>query len=393
MASAHAGGAFGLAELFAQGASGFTPNVLQLIPRPWDAPPPTLAGEEPPPAPYLVDPPLAAAAWVALLLRQPLLLTGDPGVGKTRFAEKWAGDLGIGPPTKVQVKSTTRGRDLLYTFDDLGRFRDATIAGALARQMEGKTPELQPLISYINLQGLGRAILRAAGGNAPLKMDPAFDPVAVFGARVAEKPNRTLADVFPKEFLSSDMEPRHTVVLIDELDKAPRDTPNDLLAEIEGMTFQFDELGFAVEADPAFKPIVVITSNAERNLPDAFLRRCVFHHIATPTKDAMCKIAAARLVGGLKPESRLVTSAWTLFESVASGVTEKKPGTAEFIGLVAYLQAAGLTPQDEVKPDDPRAIAALRVITKTKTDLLAAAPLAQAAASAAALAAVGTDRR
>src|SRR5205823_1358500 len=120
-----------LAELFKQGARGFSESLPNLLPRPWDAP--AAGGPAFAPAPYLVDDALAAAAWVALLLRQPLLLTGDPGVGKTRFAEKLSSDLKLGPPTTVQVKSTTSGRDLLYTFDDLMRFRDATVAGALAR--------------------------------------------------------------------------------------------------------------------------------------------------------------------------------------------------------------------------------------------------------------------
>jgi len=128
-------------------------------------------------------------------------------------------------------------------------------------------------------------------------------------------------------------------------------------------------LGFGISADPAFKPIVIITSNAERNLPDAFLRRCVFHHIATPGQAAMCKIAAARLGGGLEPKGPLISSAWTLFDKVTSGITEKKPGTAEFIAMVAYLRASGLGDGDMISPTDPRADSALRVFTKTKVDL------------------------
>jgi MoxR-like ATPase len=373
-----------LAVLLKDGADGFVPKLLEVIPPPWDAPPPAVDGKRPPRVPYVVDTPLAAAAWVAILLRQPLLLTGDPGVGKTRFAEKLAGDLGIGPPTTVQVKSTTHGRDLLYTFDDLGRFRDATIAGAIERHSEGRVPELRPLISYVKLQGLGRAILRAAKGTDEVRLDTGFDRREMLGPKLAAKDKVTLADLFPAEFPGSNPKPRHSVVLIDELDKAPRDTPNDLLAEIERMTFQFDELGFSVAADPEFKPIVVITSNAERNLPDAFLRRCVFHHIDTPKEAAMCKIAAVRLGGMLDPKSRLITTGWALFERISDAITEKKPGTAEFIALVAYLQSAGLKPDDEVRPDDPRAIAALRVVTKTKTDLQAATALLTAEGAAAA---------
>jgi MoxR-like ATPase len=341
------------------------------------------------PPPYLIDDDLAAAAWVSLLLRQPLLLTGDPGVGKTRFAEKLADSLRIGRPMLVQVKSSTSGRDLLYKFDDLMRFRDATIAGAIMRQAaedaernqksdngltshSKRSEELnarkvrtvqRALISYVRMEGLGRAILRAAGGQFPIALDPDFDRAEVFGAEAASKDRLTLADVFPQEF-PGNSGPRHTVVLIDELDKAPRDTPNDLLGEIERMTFRFDELGFSVIADPEYKPIVVITSNAERNLPDPFLRRCVYHHIATPGRERMCKIAAARL-GGLDPNSKLITEAWDLFDKVSKGITEKKPGTAEFIALVAYLRAT----EDGGAQNEARVAAALRIFNKTKADL------------------------
>jgi MoxR-like ATPase len=360
-----------LAQLLAEKAGGFKPELLKLLPRPWDAAPPDKEGERPPPPPYLMDEGLTAAAWVSLLLRQPLMLTGDPGVGKTRFAEKIAADLDLGKPTTVQVKSTTSGRDLLYQFDDLTRFRDATLAGREA----GKA-EIKPLISYVRLQGLGRAIMRAAGGRFEVALDPAFDRIEIFGNELASKPRLTLADVFPQEFAGATGS-RYSVVLIDELDKAPRDTPNDLLAEIERMAFTFDELGFGVTADPAFKPIVVITSNAERNLPDAFLRRCVFHHIETPGEKAMCQIAAARLGGGLAPDGPLITAAWKLFEKVAGSVTEKKPGTAEFIALVAYLNATekAAEPGATMELDAERVKAALRIFTKTKVDLATAAAM------------------
>src|SRR5262245_25900971 len=107
-----------LCELFSRQAGGFTPELPGVLPRHWDARPENGKDQKPQ---YVVGEELAAAAWVALLLRQPLLLTGDPGVGKTRFAEKLASDLGLDAPAAVLVKSTTSGRDLLYTFDDLAR--------------------------------------------------------------------------------------------------------------------------------------------------------------------------------------------------------------------------------------------------------------------------------
>jgi MoxR-like ATPase len=305
----------------------------------------------------------------------------------------------------VQVKSTTSGRDLLYRFDDLMRFRDAKLAGALGRlgALEGtgkksKSKEdpndenavksgadadpaevisraTRPLASYVRIEGLGRAILRAAGAEFKIETDPDVDKVEAFGEQNAAKPKLTLWDIFPKEFANATSKPRYSVVLIDELDKAPRDTPNDLLGEMERMTFRFDELGFSVRAEPKYKPIVVITSNSERNLPDAFLRRCVYHNIKTPDRERMCKIAAARL-GGVDPDSDLikeawkgvVNEAWNVFDKVAAGITEKKPGTAEFIALVAYLRAT----DDGTPLSDGRLNGALRIFNKTKADLATA---------------------
>jgi MoxR-like ATPase len=346
---------------------------LDLLPLPWDdALRETTDGAARPPN-YLVSKDLAAAAWVALLLRQPLLLTGDPGVGKTRFAEKLSADLGLGRPETIQIKSTTTGRDLLYLFDDMMRFRDVSLSVAVARSAKGDADPrpLKPLLYYVRLQGLGRAIVRAAGAKAVVRLDVAVNPIDIFGFQI-DHSHVTLGQIFPREFEGTNGEPRHTVVLVDELDKAPRDTPNDLLAEVEQMTFRFDELGFDVEAQPAFKPIVVITSNAERNLPDAFLRRCVFHHIDTPSPENMRIIAAARLGGAVDPECPLMVSASRLYEVISEHSSEKKPGTAEFIALVAYLQSIGLTPDRTVAMDSEEAKAALRVIAKTNTDLMAA---------------------
>lgn len=368
-----------LGALLADGAGGFRPELLAALPWPWDVPLPLGPGQAAEPPRYVVGPELAAAAWAALLLRQPLLLTGDPGVGKTRFAEKLSSDLGLGKPATIQVKSTMTGRELLYLFDDLARFRDAAAAhfakpGTRKRSATAAL-ETRPqstdraLISYVRLQGLGRAIVRAAGADMPIRLDPAVDPVAVFGEPFREAAKVTLGDVFPAEF-ADDRAPRHTVVLVDELDKAPRDTPNDLLAEIEKMEFRFEELGFAVAAREAFKPIVVITSNAERNLPDAFLRRCVFHHIDTPTPEQMRKIAATRL-GGIEADSALMRSAADIFRIVSQSATEKKPGTAEFIAFVAYLRTAGKGVDAVVVADAGETRAALRVVVKTNADLTA----------------------
>jgi MoxR-like ATPase len=162
------------------------------------------------------------------------------------------------------------------------------------------------------------------------------------------------------------------VVLIDEIDKAPRDAPNDLLFEIEAMSFEIEEIGINVSARPEFKPIVVITSNSERNLPDAFMRRCVFFNMTLPTPETLRKIAVTRLGGGLQADDTLLTDVSAFFTDIASVLTEKKPGTAEFIGLVAFLRKAGLEPQSRLVRNSALARDSLKVLAKTQGDLAAA---------------------
>jgi len=350
-----------LQQLFAQGVGGLSAALPDVLPPPWDQV--TSADQSGVPlAPYVIDPPLAAAAWVALLLRQPLFLTGDPGVGKTRFADALAARLGLGRAQRVQVKSDTKGRDLLYVYDDLSRYREATRSSA----------ERRPDVSYVRLRGLGRAIVRAAGAAAKVTFRPGFNPEDVLPPDLAGSDEVSLGQLFPEEFPARQEEPCHSVVLVDEIDKAPRDAPNDLLYEIETMSFEIEEIGITVSAKPDFKPIVIITSNSERNLPDAFMRRCVFYNVTLPIPETLRKIAAARLAGGLEPESPLIKGAEKFFTEISGVIAEKKPGTAEFIGLVAFLRKTGLTPESQFDKTSPRARDSLNVLAKTQADLTAA---------------------
>jgi MoxR-like ATPase len=161
-------------------------------------------------------------------------------------------------------------------------------------------------------------------------------------------------------------------VLIDEIDKAPRDAPNDLLWEIEAMSFDIEEIGISVSAEPNYKPIVVITSNSERNLPDAFMRRCVYYNMTLPAPEVLRKIAATRLGNGLDPNSALISGAADFFKEISERITEKKPGTAEFVGLVAFLEKAGMKPEDRFDKSSSLARDSLKVLAKTQTDLAAA---------------------
>lgn len=212
---------------------------------------------------YVTSDDLAAAVNVALTLGMPLLITGEPGSGKSQLAYRLAWELGFPPirpgdrygvPLKYAVKSTTEARDLFYTFDTVGRFH--------AAQTEKDDVKVRAE-NFIEYQALGLAILNAKGRGA-MQGTP-LTPMQLM--KIAEAPTRA-------------------VVLLDEIDKAPRDVPNDILTEIEEMRFTVPELGGLEvrleEHEQAYRPIVIITSNSERDLPEAFLRRCVFHHVPFP---------------------------------------------------------------------------------------------------------------
>jgi MoxR-like ATPase len=252
---------------------------------------------------YIADPGLKDACNVALLLGQPLLLTGEPGTGKTQFAYSLAWEFGFNPPLKFETKSTSTARDLFYTYDALKRFQDAQSGVILANPSD-----------YITYQALGLAILRT--------QNP--DEVEQF---------------LPSNFPHSGK--TRSVILIDEIDKAPRDFPNDLLNELEHMYFRIPEFGNKIiEADPALQPILIITSNSEKDLPDAFLRRCIYYNIPFPKHERLAEIIANRL--GLHTDSSnpFLQDALNLFYRLRgpqSGL-RKKPATAELLGWLLALQ-------------------------------------------------------
>jgi MoxR-like ATPase len=235
---------------------------------------------------YLADPRLATAVNTALAVEQPLLVTGEPGTGKTMLAWSIATELGLGAVLEFHTRSDNQARDTLYTFDYLLRFYHA----------QTRDPRAENLETYTRWNALGEAIRSPA--------------------------------------------PR--VVLIDEIDKAPRDFPNDLLDELDRMEFHVPELNLTCRA--AHRPVVVITSNSERQLPDPFLRRCIFHRIDFPTGERLQEILRERL-GHLKLADRLIETATARFSQVRQvpGL-EKKPSTAELIAWVRVLHASGIDP-------------------------------------------------
>jgi len=273
---------------------------------------------------YVFTSELIAAIDVAVGLGRPLLVSGEPGCGKTELGYAVARRMGIPRVHFFSTKSNSESRDLFYTYDALSRFRDAQSpleAGKHARTAA----------DYVEFQALGRAILDAH--------DQAEVAHLLRGRRAYAHAGG----------------PERSVVIIDEIDKASRDFPNDLLREIEDLSFAVPEMGSgdgdggkAPETPgsipAARKPIIIITSNEERQLPDAFLRRCVFHEIAFPSDAVLGQIIASGLerrlpkAGGAfslpEGERALLTS---LLQSFRALPLDKRPGISELIDAAALL--------------------------------------------------------
>lgn len=310
---------------------------------------------------------LGEAIDSAILLGMPLLLTGEPGTGKTQAA-RWLAWRFNTRLLRHDVKSTTGGRDLLYTFDDVARFRDASAGHS------------RPLIDYITFSALGEAIIRTLGGGAPIV--PIMPGGTIHATSFGDLANPTMAALLPRDPAFAASEPEHCVVLIDELDKAPRDTPNDLLAEVESLAFDIPELGIRINAQTRWRPVVLITSNSERALPEPFLRRCLFFHIPLPDETEMGRIVE-QSIAQVTGTTTLFASAWTLYNTLRDQPTIlKKPSTAEFLGWIDCLRdQGGLGSDDSVMAHrgSPKVKATLCCIAKSTEDLTLAQKLLEAA--------------
>lgn len=272
------------------------------------------------PEKYVVSDDLRRAVNVAIALGKPLLLTGEPGTGKSKLADYVAWEFGLGEPLDFVTKSTTVSTDLFYTFDAIGRLHAArpNAPGTRSTQKQSartRADDVAP-INFIDYQALGKAVLYS-------------------------NPKPKIKSVVKKDFVFHPRQPTRSVVLIDEIDKAPRDVPNDILDEIENLRFTIKELGGEeVRADDANTPIIIITSNSERTLPDAFLRRCVYFDIQAPDQPGMEKIVQMHLGNTQIESSKLVHDLLEIYYLARGGRYRlaKTPATAELLDTLYFLR-------------------------------------------------------
>ncbi|TWG67343.1 MULTISPECIES: MoxR family ATPase [unclassified Aminobacter] len=236
-------------------------------------------------ASYVADKDLMVAVNAAIALERPLLVKGEPGTGKTELARQIAAALGL-ELIEWNVKSTTRAQQGLYEYDAVSRLRDSQLG------------------------------------------DERFNDIRNYIRR------GKLWEAFTSE--------KKVVLLIDEIDKADIEFPNDLLQELDRMEFHVYETGETIRA--VNRPIVIITSNNEKELPDAFLRRCFFHYIRFPDMETLQKIVDVHYPG-IKQE--LVRAALTQFYEIREvpGL-KKKPSTSEALDWIRLLVADDISPED-----------------------------------------------
>lgn len=254
---------------------------------------------------YIADDGLQATVNVAIALGRPLLVKGEPGTGKTLLAQAIADGLQLNLLT-WHIKSTTRAQDGLYLYDTVARLNDSRFGDR----------DVRDVAQYIKLGPMGQAFERSSKGE-------------------------------------------RVVLLIDEVDKADIEFPNDLLHELDAMRFVVAETGREIIAD--VRPIVIITSNAEKELPDAFLRRCVFHYIDFPDEALLTQICH---VHHPDIDEKLLAAALRRFLQIRSlNDLRKKPSTSELIDWLAGLRLSGI-PAEKLET----ALPFVGVLLKKETD-------------------------
>jgi MoxR-like ATPase len=236
-------------------------------------------------AEYIATSDLSIAVNAAITLQKPLLIKGEPGTGKTELARQVANSLSL-PIIEWNIKSTTRAQQGLYEYDAVSRLRDSQLG----------TTDINNVGNYIKKGKLWEAFVSES----------------------------------------------KTVLLIDEVDKADIEFPNDLLHELDKMEFHVYETGQQVRAK--HRPIIIITSNNEKELPDAFLRRCFFHYIRFPDQSTLEKIVEIHFP---KIKKNLLNNALTqFFEIRETPGLKKKPSTSEVLDWLKLLLADDISPNE-----------------------------------------------
>lgn len=257
---------------------------------------------------YVATKDLTVAVNAAVTLQRPLLVKGEPGTGKTELARQVAASLGM-ELIEWHVKSTTKAQQGLYEYDAVSRLRDSQLGDA----------RVHDVANYIRRGKLWQAFTA----------------------------------------------PARVVLLIDEVDKADIEFPNDLLQELDRMEFHVYETGETVRA--VHRPVVIITSNNDKELPDAFLRRCFFHYIRFPDPDTLRAIVALHFPG-IK-EALLTTALTQFYEIRDTPGLKKKPSTSEVLDWLKLLLAEDLGPED-LRRDTKSALPRLHgALLKTEQDV------------------------
>ena len=288
--------------------------------------------------PYDAGDELIEVVNLAIELGMPLLLEGEPGCGKSRLAHALVYEFNYrqeNNPIKYYewtVQSTSKAEDSLYQYDYIGRLQAAQISGILSQKgtEESSSEQKNPAISkdWVDLQALGKA------------------------------------------FKQSRDEEEQSVVLIDEIDKADRDFPNDLLLAIESRRFFIKETGEPIEANDQAFPLIIITSNQEKNLPNAFLRRCIYHYIELPNQERLRKILTERFTDAeqeviIKAVDRFLEVRTSQDETKSEG--EKKVSTSELIAWFKSLLK--YKPEEIIAKLNEDKLPHASVLLKSRTDL------------------------
>ena len=288
--------------------------------------------------PYDAGDVLIEVVNLAIELEMPLLLEGEPGCGKSRLAHALVYEFNNGQqsgPIKYYewiVQSTSKAEDSLYQYDYIGRLQAAQISGILSQKEieESSSEQKNPATSkdWVDLQPLGKA------------------------------------------FEQSQDKQEQSVVLIDEIDKADRDFPNDLLLAIESRRFFIKETGKTIQANDQAFPLIIITSNQEKNLPNAFLRRCIYHYIELPNQERLRKILTERFTDA---EQEVIIKAVDRFQEVRTSQDEtksegeKKVSTSELIAWFKSLLK--YKPEEIIAKLKEDKLPHASVLLKSRTDL------------------------